>query len=243
MVRFNIIFCALFVFAACDARFSADFEGEQVGAPPPSSPPGLPNGDQIVLSTSGVAGNGTMVSVTDNPDLVPGGGAHRFLSLDVVPNPGESASLSLRSSEFASSLQPLFLVSDQVLVGSGTAQIQFYGLESDPSEQGFCRITTGNDYVTASCQANAEAQPVSNSIEGFDSQSPHRLVLQIARPAGPIQMTVGQDGIDDQSVLIATPGLVFPAEGERLNVPIFVEGAVGSGYRLNSFIISERDPD
>lgn len=242
MVRFILIFCALFAFAACDARFSADFEGEQIGAPPPSSPPGLPNGDQIVLFNSGVAGNGTMISVTDNPDLVPGDGAHRFLSMDVVANPGESPSMNLRSSEFASSFQPLFLVSDQVLVGLGTAQIQFYELESDPSERSFCRIITGNDYVTASCQANVDAQAVSKSIEGFDSQSPHRLVLRIERPAGPVRMTVGQDGIDDQSILIAAPGLVFPGEGERLNVPVFVEGAVGSGYRLNSVIISERDP-
>ena len=242
MARYFLTLCALLGLAACDARFSADFEGEQVGAPPPSSPPGPPTADQIVLSTSGVSGNGTAISVTDNPDVVPGDGAHRFMSLEIVADPGETTSMQLRSSEFVTSTQPLFLISDQILVGLGTAQIQFYELGADQSEVSFCRIITGNDIVTASCQANLDAPDASASITDFDSQLPHRVVVRIDRPAGPVRMSVSQEGIADNGVTVATPGLVFPGEGERLNLPVFVDGAVGVGYRLNSVSLSERDP-
>lgn len=242
MARYALTLCALLSVAACDARFAADFEGEQVGAPPPASPLGPPSGDQILLSTTNVSGNGTAITVTDNPDVVPGSGAHRFLSLDRVASPGASTSVQLRSSEFATSTQPLFLISDQVLVGLGPAEIQFYEYGANQSEVSYCRVITGNDSVTLRCSANLDARAESASITDFDSQSPHRIVVRIDRPAGPVRMSVSQEGISENGVTVAPAGLVFPGEGERLNLPVLVDGAVGNAYRLNSVSLSERDP-
>jgi hypothetical protein len=122
--------------AGCNARFDADFEADTPGAPPALNPPGAPN-DEIVIHTSPANGGGIVIRVTDEPDLVPAGGPHRFMSLEHEPDPGSSSVASLVTAPMATGTRSIFLQWEQVLDAGGTGTIAIFGHPDDsPSDPG-----------------------------------------------------------------------------------------------------------
>ncbi len=232
----------IFLTSACNVRFAADFESDTVGNLPPSSPPGPP-ADEIVLSDSQVTGDGVIVRITDNPSLVAPGRPHRFMSLIRDPDPGLSTITIFRTSTFATSTRPIFLIWEQVIDGGGSGQITVLRFPFGPAEESTsCRIFTGNDQIAADCFIGGDGPDVEDTVDGFDSHTQHTVLMRIDRPAGPLVLQVFQDGQATQELTLDHPDMSWPGEGERLNVQIEFTGQSDSAYRFNNFRITERDP-
>ena len=143
--------------AACNVRFDADFEADTVGNPPPASPPGPPS-DEIVLSNSATRGEGIIVRITENPELVPAGRPHRFMSLIRDPDPGLTTATFLRTSPLATSTQSIFLSWEQVVDGGGEGEVAFSRFPiGSVDDLTMCWILTRNDDLYADCFIDGES--------------------------------------------------------------------------------------
>lgn len=239
----TLVLLLTLLIAACNARFVADFESDAVDSPPPTSPPGPP-ADEIVLSDTPVLGAGNIARITDNPGLVDPGQPHRFMSLIRDPDPGLSTTVFLRTSQLATSTQPVFLSWEQVLDGGGTGDLLVSGFPiPPPDERTTCSVFTGNDRLDAWCFVGGTGPDVEDDLDGFDAHRVHTVVMRIDRPSGPVVIYVLQDGQATPPVTLAHREMSWPAEGERVNVQIRFEGQSDGAYRFNSFRISERDPN
>lgn len=238
-----IVLLAVLATAACNARFDADFEGDAVGSLPPSSPPGLPNGDEIAFTQSAVSGAGTILRITDNPGLVAPGRPHRHLSLLRDPDPGIENVAFLRTRTLTTSTQSLFLTWEQVIDGGGTGEIVISRFPLGAVEDlTTCFMNTGNDTISIRCLVDGEGPVVEDALDGFDTHTPHTVIVRIDRPDGPMVVQVNQEGGTTGLVALEAPGMSWPGESERLQVQISFNGQTDGAYRFNSFLIAERDP-
>lgn len=223
--------------AGCNARFDADFEADTPGAPPALNPPGAPN-DEIVIHTSPANGGGIVIRVTDEPDLVPAGGPHRFMSLEHEPDPGSSSVASLVTAPMATGTRSIFLQWEQVLDAGGTGTIAIFGHPDDsPSDPEACRIFTGNDVITLECNSSTA------QVTGFDTHAVHTVLVRIDRSPHRIVLQVSQGGSTTPLETITSADLPSPIEGQRFVIQIEHEGQSDSAYRFNRFDVQERDPN
>jgi hypothetical protein len=240
-VRVIVLLLCLAALVACNQRFAADFEADTPGAPPPLQPPGPPD-DEIVLIDGQANGNGTVIRVTDEPDLVAPGAPARFMSLINETDPGLSSSASLRTSAMATSTQSIFLSWEQVLDGGGSGQVTIFAFPPPPQDElASCRVLTGNDRIDVECSAN-KGPTVGETLTGMDTQAQHTLTIRIGRPDGPVAVQVVQGG-EVAAATLATPTPPRPAEGDELHAVVSYEGQSDGAYRFNSVGISERDPN
>lgn len=237
--RASTIIVALAVcigFAACNARFHADFEADTPDAPPALSPPGAPD-DEIAIVTSNVEGDGIVIRVTDEADLVAAGEPHRFMSLAHEPNPGASSIASMRSEPMATSSQSIFVQWEQILDGGGTGTIVFAALAENGPIDASCRVTTGNDVITLSCGSSDE------QITDIDTHAIHTVLMRIDRSPRRAVLQVAQGGSTTTLVTIQSGDVPAPVEGQRLVAQIEYLGQSDSAYRFNRFDVQERDPN
>ncbi|MEM6621344.1 MAG: hypothetical protein AAF674_03895 [Pseudomonadota bacterium] len=229
--------------AACTTRFDADFEQDVLGGLPAAQPPGPP-ADEIVVSTSTTSGDGTLIRITDNPEIVAPGADFRFMSLIRDPDPGATSIALLRSSPMETATEPLFVTWTQVLNGGGTGRVGISRFPlGDIEDFTQCQVTTTVGGIVGSCFIGETGPDVSGSIQGFDPQRPHLVSMRINRPGGPIQITVTQENVSFMPIELADPDMSWPDSGARLQAQIEYDGQGESAYRFNQFLMTERLPD
>jgi hypothetical protein len=233
----TVTLLALTFLAACSPRFHADFEADSPGGPPALHPPG-PADDEILIETSDVRGDGIVIRVTDEPNLVPPGAPHRFMSLIHEPNPGGSSHAWMLTDAMGTSRQPIFVQWEQVLDGGGTGVITFAALSDGPRIDGLCRVTTGNDVITIECGSSSE------EIRGIDTHAIHSVFMRIDRwPQRRAVLWAVQEASSTPLATIASGDVPAPVEGQRFVAQIEHHGQSDTAYRFNRFDVQERDPD
>lgn len=232
-----LVLAALLSVAACNARFHADFEADTPGSPPALNPPGAPD-DRIEVVDSDVAGDGIVIRVTDEPDLVASGQPFRFMSLIREPTPGASSHAWLETAPMATSTRSIFVEWEQILVGGGTGRLAFFALPDDPGTQPeVCWVFTGNDVISLECGSSAQ------EIEGIDTHAVHTVLMRFDRSPRRAVLQAAQAGATPPLVMIEGGDLPAPVEGQRFVAQIAHDGQADSAYRFNSFDVQERDPN
>lgn len=232
-----VVILAVMSVAACTPRFQADFEEDDLFMPPALHPPGPPD-DRIVINTTPVRGDGIVIQVTDEPDLVAPGQPFRFMSLIHHPNPGLSSSVLMVAEPMATARQPIYAHWEQVLKGSGSGSILLaaWSGRGNPLD-GLCVVWTGNDEMSIECGSEHDF------IRGIDTHRVHTVLLRIDRwPQRRAVLWVVQGDTESNVAILTSDDVPAPVEGQEFRAQIEHFGQADSAYRFNSFNIQERDP-
>jgi hypothetical protein len=216
----------------CTDRFSADFEADQTGELPASTPPGMP--DDFIAIFPGEPRTGDPAAVLSVEAAPTGSEESRALTFRLG---GDTFTrVDFLSDRMGRDDSLLFVQWDQVMSAPGRADVFLTG---DTTTSANCWVSTWLTGLGFRCTDDTGSSSEDLAINDFTPFELHTVRLTINRAAKVVALTVIQDGVGSAQSKTGVPGGPVVPENTRLTARISFHGTALGSYAIDRFTVSE----